>query len=140
MERLDPISDLTDMRAQFERCWPWLWESLCEYGPTHNKEQLWMRLSRSWSFFWPGKTCAIVGEIVNWPIGLRDFNYWLQGGDLPELKTLHHGIEEWAIGRGCHRATGYGRDGWADVMHGPWEKGTRRRVKWLVGDRHAWAA
>jgi|SRR5215475_12207 len=132
---LFPKSDLTEMRAEFERCWAWLWASLCEFGPTHRKEHVWLRLSSRKAFLWPGKSCVIVGELISWPIGLRDFNYWLQGGNLKECCTLHRGIEQWARMRGCHRATGYGREGWARVMHGPWEKGTATRIKWLVGEK-----
>ena len=134
-EKLSPTSDLTLMRSEFERCWPWLWESLCEFGPTHNKEHVWLRLSSRNSFLWPAEKCVIVGEFINWPIGLRDFNYWLQGGDLEQLLTLHPGIEAWAKSKGRQRATGYGRKGWARVMHGNWENGLTARVKWLNGSK-----
>jgi len=76
---------------------------------------------------------VIVGEIINHPIGLRSFNYWLQGGNIDELLTMHRGIEQWARNRGCHRAIGNGRKGWARVMHGRWEKGPTTRIKWLDG-------
>ena len=127
------LSDFVKLRAEFDRCWPWLWASLCEFGPTHNKEQLWLRLSSRKAFLWSNASGAIVGEIINWPIGLRDFNYWLQGGSLEGCKKLWEGIEAWALAQGCHRATGYGRHGWAEVMLGPWEKGLTARVKWLKG-------
>ena len=128
---LDPIGDLTQLRREYERCWPWLWESLCEFGPTHNKEQLWLRLASRKAFLWPGKSCAIVGEIIVYPIGLHCFNYWLQGGQLSELLTLHHGIEAWAKTRGCHQAVGYGRAGWQRVMAGDWRQGRTERTKFL---------
>jgi hypothetical protein len=133
MHVLKPVGNVDDARAEFDRCWPWLWASLCEFGPTHNKEQVWFRLFTGKAFLWPGKRCVIVGEIIDWPIGLRDFNYWLQGGKLPELKTLHSGIEAWArTVKGCHRATGHGRDGWSRVMAGDWQVGTTSRIKWLA--------
>jgi hypothetical protein len=130
---LEPVGkDLEQARTAFDRCWPWLWISLCEFGPTHTKEQVWFRIYHGKAFLWPSKACVVVGEFIDWPIGLRDFNYWLQGGELRELKTLHLGIEEWAQGKGCHRATGYGRDGWSRAMDGNWQVGTTSRAKWLA--------
>jgi len=133
--RLHPKSDLTQLRHEFDRCWPWLWASLCEFGPTHNKEHVWLRLASRQAFLWPGKSCAIIGELITWPIGLKDFNYWLQGGTLDECKQMHAGIEAWAHSRGAHRATGHGRDGWIRVMDGAWEKGPTTRIKWLNGEQ-----
>src|SRR6516164_2245446 len=101
---------LTQLRREFERCWPWLWTSLCEFGPTHNKEQVWLRICAGTAFLWPGQECVVLGEFVNYPIGFRAFNYWLQGGNLTELRTLHPEIEKWAATR-CHRIEGRGRDG-----------------------------
>jgi hypothetical protein len=126
------LSDPIEARREFDRCWPWLWESLCRYGPTHNREQVWFRICAGLAFFWPGCTCAIVGELIDHPIGFRSFNYWLQGGDLKELKTLHAPIETWAMARGCHRAMGKGRDGWVREMDGDWQKGPTSRTKWLT--------
>ena len=74
----------------------------------------------------------MVGEIIDYPIGLRVFYYWLQGGDIDELKTLWDGIEEWATTRGAHQARGIGRDGWSRAMNGKWRKGPTTRMKWLV--------
>lgn len=128
---LTPLSDPDKARPEFDRCWPWLWESLCEFGPTHTKEQVWFRIYTQKAFLWPERDCVIVGEIIDWPIGLRDFNYWLQGGELEELLKCHDGIEEWAISKNCQRATGRGRKGWVRVMSGDWKMGTTARVKWL---------
>src|SRR5215472_15754548 len=121
---LEPLSGRR-LRAEFERCWPWLWESQCEYGPTHNREQVWGLLNQSSqskykAFLWPAPKCVILGQFFYWPIGMRDFNYWLQGGSLPELKALHDGVEEWAECQGADRITGRGRDGWSRVMNGNW--------------------
>jgi hypothetical protein len=129
---LAPICELTQLRAEFERCWPWLWSSLCEFGPTHHKEQVWLRLVRSQAFLWSTRYCVIVGEFILYPIGLRAFNYWLQGGSLAELKTLHDGIEAWAKERGAQQARGEGRQGWLRAMTGEWEKGATVRTKWLI--------
>ena len=106
---------------------------MCEYFETHTRDQVFSRIINRQlrTFLWPNANCAIVGEIINHPIGIRAFNYWLQGGDLVELLTMHEGIEAWAKERGCVVATGNGRDGWARIMDGNWQKGPSTRIKWL---------
>lgn len=126
------MQNLVEWKAEFERCWPWLWGSLCRYGcPTHTKEQVWQRLVTGKAFMWPGKGCVVVGEVVQHPIGYCSFNYWLQGGDIKELKTFHPQIEDWAKQAGCAQVTGGGRDGWVRAMDGDWRKGPTSRMKWL---------
>lgn len=119
-----PLSDLVTLRAEFNRCWDWLWKSLCEFGPTHSKEQVWHRILKNQAYLWPGRRCVILGEIIAHPIGINSFNYWLQGGDenhaLAELLSMHAGIEAWAVANGCNVALGSGRKAWSRVMHGDW--------------------
>ena len=124
--------NLVEWRAEFDRVWPWLWTTLCQYGcPTHGKEHVWRSLVTGKAFMWAGKACVIIGEVVHQPIGYRSFNYWLQGGDLNELRTLHPQIEDWAKQAGCAQVTGRGRDGWVRAMDGDWRKGPASRMKWL---------
>jgi hypothetical protein len=129
------IKDLVALRAEFDRCWPWLWESLCEFGPTHSKEQVWFRIASGKAFLWPGKVSVILGEFIDHPIGYRSFNYWLQGGvqgrSLKELLSMHPGIEAWADSQGCKRVMRSGREGWTQVMEGDWKKGPMPAWKWL---------
>jgi hypothetical protein len=129
---LEPLQDVDAARPEFDRVWPWLWASLCEFGPTHTKEQVWIRIYTGKAFLWTGSLCAVVGETIDWPIGFRDFNYWLQGGHFPQLHGMHAGIEAWAQHvKGCHRIAGRGRDGWVRAMDGDWRKGPTYRSKWL---------
>jgi hypothetical protein len=118
-------------RKEFDRCWPWLWKSLCEFGPTHNKQQVWARICGNKAFLFPFQNCVVLGEFIDHPIGFRSFNYWLQGGNLSELLTRHDEIEAWAQSWGCHRVMGRGRDGWLRAMEGDWHKGPTTRFKWL---------
>ena len=131
---MEPMSlkNMVALRVEFDRCWPWLWESMCEFGPTHNKEQVWFRICLGKAFLWTGRSCAILGEFIDHPIGLRCFNYWLQGPDLDACKVLHAGIEDWAKTKGCHQATGKGRRGWVRAMDGDWQEGPTERKKWLI--------
>ena len=120
------------MKAEFDRCWPWLWASLCETGaPTHDKIHVWQRIVTGRAFLWPGKASVVLGEFIDHPIGFRSFNYWLQGGDIDELLSRHAEIEEWAVKSGCTQVTGFGRAGWSRVMAGEWRKAPTPRAKWL---------
>ena len=125
------LHDLTSLRGEFDRCWPWLAASLDEFGPTHSKEQVWFRICAGLAFLWPAQHGVILGEFMDYRIGARVFNYWLQGGNLDALLILHPGIEAWAKQRGCRQAVGYGRRGWVRAMHGDWRQGRTERVKWL---------
>lgn len=125
-------TNLVAWKAEFDRCWPWLWESLCAFGcPTHTKEQVWQRILTGKAFMWPGESSCIVVELIDYPIGWRACNYWLQGGDLKDLKTKHAAIEDWAQQAGCVQAKGGGREGWSRAMAGEWRKGPTTRIKWL---------
>lgn len=124
--------NLVAWRAEFDRCWPWMWDSLCAFGsPTHNKDQVWQRIVTGKAFMWPGERSVIVVDLITHPLGYRSCNYWLQGGDLAELKTKHPEIEEWARLAGCAQMTGLGRDGWTRAMGADWRKGPTTRAKWL---------
>ncbi len=126
------LSNLSELRAEFDRCWPWLDKSNNEFGPTHTKEQIWQRIVYSKAFLWPAPDAVILGEFVDHPIGDRSFRYWLQGGNLETLKTMWPGVEAWAIRHGCIWGLGDGREGWTSVMDGDWERVRVIRRKRLV--------
>lgn len=118
---MDAVSRL---RGEYERCWPWLVETL-KRNPTHNKEHLWQRLIERRALFWPGERCAMVTEVKNYPTGFRVFHGWLAGGDLDEIVARIPQLENFAQRNGCHRATIDGRRGWQRVLDGYQELGTR---------------
>ena len=126
------ISDPIATRTHFDRAFPALWRSLCQYGPTYNKENVWFKICAGKAFLFTHKNSAVVGELIDHPIGFRSFNYWLQGGELGELKEMHAPIEAWAREQGCVRVMGIGRDGWSRAMHGDWHKGQTTRWKWIA--------
>ncbi len=104
------------IRTEFDRCWPWLEASLERYGRTHTKEDVWRRIESGKAYFWPDNNSAIVAEILNHPTGLRTFHGWLAGGELSEIVARIPSLEQFAIERGCHRATVTGRPGWQRVF------------------------
>lgn len=122
------------MRDEFDRCWPWMEEALesvaYRYGnvvwPPYHKEHIWQRIENKRAVFWPGRDCAILTEIVNYPTGLKDHNTWLAGGKLTEIRDMIPGIEEWGRANGCHRQVGSGRRGWVRVFDGYREFASRK--------------
>ena len=132
MEPQSP-NDLRELRAEFDRCWPWLDAAIARYGRTHGKENLWQRIVDGLAHFWPGPMCAIVTECINYPTGLKRLNFWLRGGSMKEILPLSDLIEEWAKRHGCHEAIGTGRDGWL-IVEPDYEKTSTRRRKILTDD------
>jgi|TARA_R110000772_G_scaffold51719_7_gene118735 hypothetical protein len=61
---------------------------------------------------WAGEKSAVVSEITVYP-QMKVLNYFLAGGDLDEIKTIHAHIDDWGKRQGCTRATIAGRPGWA---------------------------
>jgi hypothetical protein len=114
-------------REQFQRCWPWLEPSLNIFGPTHTIHHVWDRVRLGHAFLWPGERSAILVEPILHPIGLRSLNVWLQGGDLPELKSMHPALEQWAREHHCDQLIAWGRDGWLRALDGWQSCGSRRR-------------
>ena len=119
-------AEFRELRAEFDRCWPWLEGSLAAYGPTHSKEQIWQLICNSRAFFWPGETCASLLEVVNHPIGFKSLNLWLMGGSLDEIVHTVPDYEAWGRQQNCSRVMACGRRGWLKVLDGYKEFGTRR--------------
>jgi len=126
--------DLVALRAEFERCWPWLEASL-EFGafqhngkpwPTHYKQHVWDRLINGRSFLWPADDCVFITEFNDSPTGLKSHHTWLAGGDLTAIVTMMPEVEDWGRRQGCHRQTGWGRRGWLRAFDGYEEIGVRK--------------
>ncbi len=126
--------------AEFERCWPWMEAALAEGAflhngkvwPSHNKEHVWERIVKGKCFFWPGKDCVIITEILTSPTGIKSHHTWLAGGKLEEIVTMMPKIEAWGRKHGCHRQTGSGRRGWLRAFEGYREIGTRKEKSLLT--------
>ena len=134
------LSDIERFRKEFERCWPFLRDSL-EYAAfkkpdgtlwfSHTKEDVWERLETGKSFFWPGDKCAIVTEFHTSPTGLKSHHTWLAGGDLDEIVKKMQEVEKWGKEHGAHRQTGSGRRGWLKAFKGYREIGVRKEKSLL---------
>lgn len=110
-----------NLRDECERCWPWLDDAIKVGGArTHYKEHIWSLLVDGKAFLFPGRNCALLGEIFYHPSGLRSGNGWLAGGsNLTELcEEVIPRAEEFALQKGCHRLVVSGRHGWVRVLEG----------------------
>jgi hypothetical protein len=112
------INQMTALHVAFNRVWRWLRKALETYGPTHRKRHVWQRIESGECQLWTTENSAIVTSIETWPTGLTELNFWLAGGDLSELLRIRPEVEEWAIGKGCHRASIVGRSGWLRALPG----------------------
>jgi len=126
---------LEELRAEFERCWPWIEASLEPSGlyrtdgsfwPAYEKRHVWERIVAGKVFFWPGKECVVLTEFRVTPTGIKSHHNWVAGGDLAEIKGMMPEIEEWGKQQGCHQQTGDGRDGWLRVFDGYQKVGVRK--------------
>jgi hypothetical protein len=101
-----------NVKAEFERCWPWLAAALEHAGPTHNKEHVWNLIESGARQFFPLTKGAFVTEIVIYPTGLKEAHLWLAGSDeLNELTKAQPLLEAYFKLLGCHRGIMFARPG-----------------------------
>lgn len=102
--------------SEWERCKAWI-EAALEYGGgTHDIEDVRAMCEVGDARFWPGRNCAAVTEIYDYPKA-KVLHLWLNGGDMDELiHELRPRAEAWGIEMGCTKATTAGRPGWDRVM------------------------
>ena len=112
------MTDLEWLRSEFERCWPWLEPAIARYGPTHDKDHIWLALEQGDAQLWPSPNAAALTELKNYKTGFKEVNGWLSGGDLEEIRRTTEKIEDWARRQGCRRATICGREGWLRAFDG----------------------
>jgi orotate phosphoribosyltransferase len=137
LERDDP-----ELRAEFDRCWPWI-ESVLDYFAfsmpdgtfwrQQEKHHIWEEIAGGRRFFWPGKNCAITTKFVEHPSGLKTQFISSCGGKLEEILEMMPAIEDFGRRNGCHRQISEGRDGWLRVVEG-YRKVGMRKEKSLISD------
>ena len=80
-------------------------------GGTHTVEDVAEGVRAGRFQFWPGRDSAVVTEIIVYP-QLKDLHFFLDGGDLDELRLMQPLIESWGKEMGCSRVSLAGRRGW----------------------------
>lgn len=114
------------LKAEFDRCWPWLEKSLLYNAyvkegvplPTHRKEHIWPRLTADRMLLWAGQESAILTSIVTYPTGLKIQHTFAAGGKRDGIKRMMVEVEAYGRAHGCHQQRGDGRLGWLRVFSG----------------------
>lgn len=112
------------LRAEFDRCWPWLSEALRHGGDLHTRDSLWRLLASNRAQLWPLEHSAGVTFGFDYPNG-RVLQIWLAGGVLDELLAYEPVVAEWAKENGYTHIEMTGRPGW------------KRALRKLAWDREA---
>lgn len=67
------------------------------------------------ALLWPGPASCIVTESISYP-QKRVLNFFVAGGNLPELTAMAPLILQWAKEKGFQRAVLCGRPGWERAL------------------------
>lgn len=108
-------AQLTLLRAEFDRCWPWLSEALRHGGDLHTRDSLEALLVSGRAHLWPLQRSAGVTFGFDYPNG-RVLQIWLAGGELEELLAYEPVVAEWAKGNGFTHLEMTGRSGWKRAL------------------------
>lgn len=107
---------VTTGEAEWARCRQWIEAAVAYCGGTHDIGDVEEAIAAGEAQFWPGRACAVVTEITEFP-KFSGLHFWLCGGDMDELvKEMRPAIEAWGAAQGCTRFTTAGRQGWQRVM------------------------
>jgi hypothetical protein len=130
-----PGMDAAGVLVEFERCWPWLEAAVERHGNTHEKHHLWRLIERGSAHLLPLPNAAVVGNIINYPTGLKRGNAWLAGGvengSIREILDAVAFMEAWAQRQNCNQGSVYGRRGWRGPLL---ERGYRELSTLFVKD------
>jgi hypothetical protein len=86
-------------------------EALQYSGGTHLFEDIVAGVAAGTLQFWPGRSSAVVTEILDTP-RKKILHFFLAGGTLSELETMLPSILDWGKAQGCTKTTLVGRKGW----------------------------
>ncbi|MGA8079971.1 MAG: hypothetical protein WB868_21555 [Xanthobacteraceae bacterium] len=101
---------------EFKRCRHWLEAALAEDGlSTITIDDVREKIQRGAMHFWPGKNCACVTEIYEFPRA-KFLNVTLAGGDMAEILGMVPSFLSFGAHCGCSKLTEAGRAGWERVL------------------------
>lgn len=101
--------------AEFVRCKHWLVNALAEAGGEITIDDVAAAIGKGKMHFWPGKECACVTEVAEFP-RKRYLNVTLAGGRMDEILSMIPSFKAWAHKLGCDKITVAGRVGWERVL------------------------
>lgn len=109
--------ELTWLRAEFERCAPYIQKALDRDIGTHELPDVWDLIAANKAQLWPLPNSAVVTVLEYFP-RKTVLRYWLCGGDLKECLSIQDTIETWAKSAGAVDALIGGRPGWLGILPG----------------------
>lgn len=101
--------------TQFERCRGWIEAALKHAGDFYTYEDVVAEILKGEATLWPGEKSAIVTQVWEFPRA-RAINFWLAGGDLDELRSMHDRISAAAKQGGFTHSIIAGRAGWSRAL------------------------
>lgn len=101
--------------SEWDRCAPYVQAALDHAGNLFDVDDVLRLIEDGKAQFWPGKQCAVITEIKQYP-KKRLLHVWLGGGDLDELTVMANYVREYAKHVGCDAITIQGRPGWQKVF------------------------
>jgi Zn-finger nucleic acid-binding protein len=101
--------------SEWERCGAWIQAALDHGGNCFTLDDVLETIQKGQAQFWPGKKCALVTEIKQYP-RKRLCNVWLAGGDLDELIEMSVHVKAFAKNSGCDAIALQGRPGWQKIF------------------------
>lgn len=119
---------MTDIRANFDRCRPWI-EAALEYANgTHSIDDIWHGVVAGQYQFWPAEKGCFITEVIDFP-QKRVFHVFLAGGELRQLRQMVDSLESFANALGCQSIMISGRTGWIRVLR---DRGVRPSYQVMV--------
>ena len=105
------------LRAEFDRCRPWV-EAALEYDVgTHDVADVWSKIEQGHAQLWPLPNSVLITTIDVYP-KRKALHWWIAGGDLKEIQENEPRVNEWAKRMGCDIAMIGGRKGWLRAVPG----------------------
>ncbi len=110
-------AERTWLRAEFERCSPYIQKALDRDIGTHELPDIWELIADGRAQLWSLPNSAVVTVIEYFP-RKTVLRYWLCGGKLEECLGVQDRIEDWARSAGATDVVIGGRDGWLKALTG----------------------
>lgn len=107
-----------NLRAEFERVWPWLEKAVSHSKEPFTADDVWQRIEDEMAQLWSAHDAAAVTTVEVYPNGEKSVRIWLAGGSLDSLIRICSFIEEWAKLKGAKSVTILGRRGWLRALDG----------------------
>lgn len=100
---------------QWGRCSGFIQAALEKSGSAYSMDDVLQEVEGGRAQFWPGENCALVTQVLTYPLEKR-IRVWLAGGDLTEIRSFLEMGRMWAAQIGAKSLEVEGRKGWARAL------------------------